>query len=77
MAEIRTKDSDILYVLDGMTTLIICGRTGWMRVDYQGSLYVSGPCGLWNLSAEGRHLRTVVAPKHLHNLAGDENGRTL
>jgi len=49
-----------------------------MKVDQQGNLYVSGPGGLWILSAEGKHLGTIVAPKHPHNLAwGDEDGKTL
>jgi gluconolactonase len=49
-----------------------------MKVDQQGNLYVSGPGGLWILSAEGKHLGTIVAPKHPHNLAwGDPDGKTL
>jgi gluconolactonase len=49
-----------------------------MKVDRRGNLYVSGPGGLWVLSAEGKHLGTIIAPKHPHNLAwGDEDDRTL
>jgi len=49
-----------------------------VKVDQQGNLYVSGPGGLWILSAEGKHLGTIVAPKHPHNLAwGDQDGKTL
>ena len=49
-----------------------------MKVDQQGNLYVSGPGGLWVLSAEGKHLGTIIAPKHPHNMAwGDEDGKTL
>jgi gluconolactonase len=49
-----------------------------MKVDLRGNLYVSGPGGLWILSAEGKHLGTIIAPKHPHNLAwGDEDGKTL
>jgi len=49
-----------------------------MKVDERGNLYVSGPGGLWILSPEGKHLGTVIAPKHPHNLAwGDEDGKTL
>jgi gluconolactonase len=49
-----------------------------MKVDQQGNLYVSGPGGLWVISAEGKHLGTIIAPKHPHNLAwGDEDGKTL
>lgn len=49
-----------------------------MKVDQQGNLYVSGPGGLWILSSEGKHLGTIIAPKHPHNLAwGDQDGKTL
>src|SRR5690242_9040500 len=49
-----------------------------MKVDQQGNLYVSGPGGLWVISAEGKHLGTIIAPMHPHNLAwGDEDGKTL
>ncbi|HSB17711.1 MAG TPA: SMP-30/gluconolactonase/LRE family protein [Bryobacteraceae bacterium] len=49
-----------------------------IKVDKQGNLYVSGPGGLWVLSAEGKHLGTIIPPKHPHNLAwGDEDGKTL
>ena len=49
-----------------------------MKVDQKGNLYVSGPGGLWIISADGRHLGTIIAPKHPHNMAwGDEDGKTL
>ncbi|HXG64202.1 MAG TPA: SMP-30/gluconolactonase/LRE family protein [Blastocatellia bacterium] len=49
-----------------------------IKVDQRGNLYVSGPGGLWVLSPEGRHLGTIIAPKHIHNMAwGDEDGQTL
>jgi gluconolactonase len=49
-----------------------------IKVDSAGNLYVSGPGGLWILSAHGRHLGTIVAPKHPHNFAwGDDDARTL
>jgi gluconolactonase len=49
-----------------------------IKLDRQGNLYVSGPGGLWIVSREGRHLGTVIAPKHPHNMAwGDEDGKTL
>jgi gluconolactonase len=49
-----------------------------MKVDKRGNLYVSGPGGLWILSPEGKHLGTIVGPKHPHNLAwGDDDGKTL
>ncbi|MEW6683362.1 MAG: SMP-30/gluconolactonase/LRE family protein [Nitrospirota bacterium] len=49
-----------------------------VKVDQQGNLYVSGPGGLWVISPAGTHLGTIVAPKHIHNMAwGDEDGKTL
>jgi gluconolactonase len=49
-----------------------------LKVDVRGNLYVSGPGGLWILSPEGRHLGTVVTPRHVHNFAwGDQDGKTL
>lgn len=49
-----------------------------IKVDVQGNLYVSGPGGLWILSPQGKHLGTIVAPKHPHNMAwGDDDGKTL
>jgi gluconolactonase len=49
-----------------------------IKVDANGHVFVSGPGGLWVLSAEGKHLGTIVVPRHVHNMAwGDEDGRTL
>ena len=49
-----------------------------IKVDQEGNLYVSGPGGLWVISPEGKHLGTIIAPKHIYNMAwGDEDGKTL
>ena len=49
-----------------------------IKVDVRGNLYVSGPGGLWVVSPEGKHLGTIIAPKHIHNMAwGDADGQTL
>jgi gluconolactonase len=49
-----------------------------IKVDVKGHLYVSGPGGLWVLSSDGRHLGTIMAPRHIHNMAwGDEDRKTL
>ena len=56
------------------------GEDAWdgMKVDQHGNLYVSGPRGIWIISPEGKHLGTIIAPMHPHNMAwGDEDGRTL
>jgi gluconolactonase len=49
-----------------------------IKLDRQGNLYVSGPGGLWIISADAKHLGTIIAPKHPHNLAwGGDDGKTL
>jgi gluconolactonase len=48
-----------------------------IKVDRAGNLYVSGPGGLWVISPEGRHLGTIIAPMHVHNLAWGDDGKTL
>ena len=56
------------------------GEDAWdgMKVDQEGNLYLSGPGGLWVISAEGKHLGTIIGPEHPHNMAwGDEDGKTL
>jgi gluconolactonase len=56
------------------------GEDAWdgMKVDEEGNLYLSGPGGLWIISADGKHLGTIVGPEHPHNMAwGDDDGKTL
>ena len=49
-----------------------------IKVDQKGNLYVSGPGGLWVISPEGKHLGTIITPRHAHNMAwGDADGKTL
>jgi gluconolactonase len=49
-----------------------------IKVDVKGNVYVSGPGGLWVLSPTGKHLGTIKAPRHPHNMTwGDADGRTL
>jgi gluconolactonase len=48
-----------------------------IKVDRGGNLYVSGPGGLWIISREAKHLGTVIAPKHPHNMAWGDDGKTL
>ena len=49
-----------------------------IKVDVEGNLYVSAPGGLQVISATGKHLGTIVAPQHVHNMAwGDADGKTL
>jgi gluconolactonase len=49
-----------------------------VKVDVEGNVYVSAPGGLHIVSPEGKHLGTIVAPQHVHNMAwGDDDGKTL
>ena len=49
-----------------------------LTVDIKGNLYVFGRGRLWILSAQRKHLGTVIGPKHPHNMAwGDADGKTL
>jgi gluconolactonase len=49
-----------------------------VKVDVEGNVYVSAPGGLQVLSKDGKHLGTIRAPQHIHNLAwGDADGKTL
>jgi gluconolactonase len=49
-----------------------------LKIDRRGNLYVSGPGGLWIISADARHLGTIHMPELPANFAwGDADGRTL
>jgi gluconolactonase len=49
-----------------------------IKVDAEGTLYVCGPGGIWVISADGEHRRTIELPEAPHNLAwGDDDGRGL
>jgi gluconolactonase len=49
-----------------------------MEVDRLGNLYVSGPGGVWVISAEGAHLGMIKGPELPANFAwGGEDGHTL
>jgi gluconolactonase len=49
-----------------------------IKVDQKGNLYVSAPGGLWVISPEGKHVGTIITPRHVHNMAwGDADGKTL
>lgn len=49
-----------------------------IEVDREGNLYVSGPGGVWVISAAGEHLGTIRTAELPANFAwGDADGRTL
>ena len=48
-----------------------------IKVDRRGNLYVSAPGGLWVISPDGKHLGTIVTPRHVHNMAWGDDGKTL
>ena len=45
-----------------------------VKVDRRGNVFVSGPGGLWVLSNAGKHLGTLVLPRHVHNMAWGPDG---
>lgn len=49
-----------------------------LKVDERGNVYVSGPGGVWVVSADGRRLGVLKCPQLPANFAwGDADGRTL
>ena len=48
-----------------------------VKVDAAGNVFVSGPGGLWVLSPDGEHLGTIVTPRHVHNMAWGDDGKSL
>jgi gluconolactonase len=48
-----------------------------VKVDAAGNVFVSGPGGLWVLSPDGTHLGTIVTPRHVHNMAWGDDGKSL
>jgi len=48
-----------------------------IKLDRAGNLYVSGPGGLWILSAAGKHLGTIKGPRLPANFAWGDDGKTL
>jgi gluconolactonase len=39
-----------------------------MKLDERGNIYVTGPRGMWVISAEGEHLGIIPMPEHAGNL---------
>jgi gluconolactonase len=64
-------------VLFDMTTASGEDAIDGVKVDRLGNVYVSGPGGLWILSATGTHLGTIVTPEHPHNFAWGDDGHSL
>lgn len=48
-----------------------------VKVDERGNVYVSGPGGLWIVNADGKLLGAIMPPKHPHNFAWGDDGKTL
>ena len=49
-----------------------------MKCDERGNLWVTGPGGIWVLSAEGEHLGTIRVPENTANLTwGGDDWHTL
>jgi len=54
------------------------GITDGLRVDSKGNLYETAPGGVWIISAEGKHLGTILTPELAANVEfGDADRKTL
>ena len=54
------------------------GGPDGMKVDKKGTVYESGPGGIWIISPEGKHLGTILSPEVVANLAfGGADGKDL
>jgi gluconolactonase len=54
------------------------GVTDGMKCDERGVVYVTGPKGVWVISATGELLRVIEVPENVGNLAwGDDDRKTL
>ena len=54
------------------------GITDGMRVESQGTIYTTGPGGIWIVSPEGKHLGTILLPQTAANVTfGDSDWKTL
>jgi gluconolactonase len=49
-----------------------------MKLDELGNIYVTGPKGVWIISAEGENLGVIQVPENVGNVNwGDADWRTL
>jgi gluconolactonase len=49
-----------------------------MKCDERGNIWVTGPGGIWVISAEGEHLGTILVPENTGNLTwGGEDWHTV
>jgi gluconolactonase len=49
-----------------------------VKLDQKGNVYSTGPGGVWIISPSGKHLGTIMTPKHVNNLAfGGDDLKTL
>ncbi len=45
-----------------------------MKCDERGNIWVTGPGGIWVISAEGEHLGTILVPENTGNLTWGGDG---
>ena len=48
-----------------------------VKTDVLGNAYISGPGGLWVVASDRTILGRVILPRHPHNFAWGEDGKTL
>ena len=60
------------------TGVIEEGIPDGMKCDERGNIWVTGPGGIWVISAAGEHLGTILVPENTGNLTwGGEDWHTL
>jgi gluconolactonase len=63
---------------DGIGTAIPGEEVDGMKCDVHGTVYVTGPGGIWVISREAQLLGTIAVPETVGNLAwGGDDGLTL
>jgi gluconolactonase len=54
------------------------GITDGLRVDIHGNLWETGPCGVWIITPDGKHIGTIPTPELAANVEfGDADRKTL
>jgi len=67
-----------MFLVGGGTGGIEEGIPDGMKGDERGTIWVTGPGGVWVISAAGEHLGTILVPQNTGNMTwGGEDWHTL
>ncbi len=70
-----TANGKTFFEMSGDTAI---GGPDGMKVDKKGTLYSTGPGGIWIITPEAKHIGTILTPEQASNVAfGDADGKTL